>query len=129
MKYYFLVLQKIEDPSLFRIAITTLGEISRGTQLLFSKYLDKIIPKFIEMLKVILNKKDPNFDRETKLCIFISLADISLSSENSLQSYLNDIIILYDLAFKGCLMYQYSVNFINKNNNRMMQDNYVTQNN
>ena len=129
MKYYFDVLQKIEDPSLFRIAITTLGEISRGTQLLFSNYLDKIIPKFIEMLKVIFNKKDPNFDRETKLCIFISLADISLSSENSLQNYLNDIIILYDLAFKGCLMYQYSVNFINKNNNRMMQDNYATQNN
>ncbi len=30
----------MEDPSLFRIAITTLGEISRGTKLLFSKYLD-----------------------------------------------------------------------------------------
>jgi hypothetical protein len=52
MTYILYGFHRRDEPALFKAAVTTIGDVARGTQDLFQTYIADIVPQLISILKV-----------------------------------------------------------------------------
>lgn len=105
-KYTDNAIKSISEPELLKAGFDTIGHLCR-TFPEYQQMLEATFPYLLECLK------DPNFCKEHKPTIFLTIGDIALGNPRLIIKFIKNILELYEMGYQAIL--QLSESKINDN--------------